>query len=63
MFVACSVMVAVASMLDDKLDVDPKFMLVTDTLASAGMVAVHVEPLLDVVLVPTGHEVEVAYPY
>ena len=42
---------------------DPKFMLVADTLASARPVAVHVEPLLDVVFPPTGHEVPAAYPY
>jgi hypothetical protein len=55
-------MVAVESALDDK-DVDPKSSVEADTLASARTVAVHVEPLLDVVLPPTGQEVDPAYPY
>ena len=63
-FVLCTVMTAVVWMFANmNEELDPKFMLVTDTLALARTVAVHVEPPLDVVLLPTGQEVPAAYPY
>ncbi len=45
MFVACTVMVAVESMLEANVEVDPKFSVVAETLAFASTVAVTVNAM------------------